>query len=275
MLEAAAAARPDQAAGLRRIFRARGVRVLPILAPETDAARLLALASAIAATGERVLVIDEVANRLPDGIVAQATLADLVNGRVDFEAAATELSARVHWLAAAEGFDLLDAAGLSSARLYGAFGALPEPIDVVLVRVARLARLARRIDRDGECLLIAPASNAGLAAAYRHLKLAVQVCGSVRVLVDGATHARLAERIYARIAATAERFLGVVPRSAGWLPTESSSGPTSARSASARALESAASRATRRLANELGQWRLAEFPGLPASGDSDVLPRRP
>lgn len=262
MLEVTPAGRPDQAAGLRRIFRAPGVRVLPILAPEIAPRRLLALAQAIAATGERVLVLDQGDAAPPEPVPGEttprATLADLVAGRADFDGAATVVGERVRWLLAGGGFESLEEEGMSTAQLWSAFGALPEPIDVVLLRATRVARLGRLVDRDGECLLVTSASDACLAAAYGQLKVAASTKRHVRVLVDGAPHESLALRTYKRIATTAERFLGVVPRLAGWLPTESiRSGPTAA--AGGRTAPGAIAK----LAQDLAGWRLAEFHAEP------------
>lgn len=244
---AAAARRADQAAGLRRIFRAPAVRVLPLLGDDLTGSRLLDIAGAIAATGERVLVIDA-SDEAPG---AMPTLADLIDGRTDFDATAIEVTEGVRWLCAGRALDALDQADLPSAQLYSAFARLDDPVGVVLLRTPRPGRLARLVDREGECLLVMRPEDSCIAAAYRDIKLAASARRPVRVLVDGVPGEPAALRVYRRIAQTAERFLGVVPRLVGWLPPESSADRTPGGSEHSM---------IERLAAELAGWRLAEYP---------------
>jgi hypothetical protein len=226
-----------------------------------------------AATGERVLVIDQSNREVTQAcrVSPEGTLSDLVLDNAEFDLVAPLTAEGFRVLHAGEGFDLIERHGLSAARLFAAFGALPEPVDIVLVHLTRAQRLAAIVDRACDCLIVARASDEGIALAYQHIKLASQAGRTLQIVIDGVPTEEAGLRTYRRIAATAERFLGVVPRFAGWLPAESSgvarrvgatatSATDAPASASRRATDEQAERTMAELAPSVVQWRLAEYP---------------
>lgn len=269
----------DQATGLRRLFRTPSVRVLPIIGGGTSAARVVALAAHLTATGERVLIIDQALREIAQccRVVPDGTLADLVRGDAEFDDVSPMTEAGFRLMLAGQGFEAASERGLSAGRIYAAFGELPEPVDLVLVNVAHAHRLARLVDRAGDVLLFADPTESAIAAAYQCLKLAVRADRSVQVVVDGVSTEALAMRTYQRIAATAERFLGVVPGFGGWLAAESvrpqpsthDSAPHGDYQNGQHAAElSTGQNPLAQLADRILRWRLAEYTQTRAREDA-------
>lgn len=259
--------RVDQAAGLRKLFQPPRVRVLPVIGGESCAGRILQFARALSAQGEHVLVLDESAGEVVSsaGVDPHGSLGDLIRGRIEFDAVAPSISGSARVMLVADGYDALAAAGLTTSHLYSTFATIPARISTVLVYATRLLRRTpaqdrmteREIPGESDCegalaLLVTP-NSAGIATAYQQLKRVSTRRRGIHLLIDGARSEPDGLQTYQRIAATAERFLGVVPRLAGCLPPESS--PRTRRADSV--LE--------RLAAELGDWALAEYRGAPES----------
>lgn len=258
----------DQATGLRKLFRVPSVRVLPVLGGAGDVSRLLQLASVLSSAGERVLVIDQSARDVTTAcrIVPDGNLADLLRGDAEFDAVAPMTEAGYRVMVAGQGFELANGQGVAPARVYSALAELPEPVDIVLLHVLHAHRLAKLVDRAGECLMITAGNEAAIASAYQNVKLATQAERSVQVVVDGVSTQDEAMRTYRRLATTAERFLGVVPRFAGWLAAQSlrdvdvrESGVSELRGEPRSELRGGAERNMTGLARAITQWRLAEY----------------
>jgi hypothetical protein len=251
---------PDQATGLRKMFRTPSVRVLPVLGTAGDATRVLRLAGELANTGERVLVIDQsnrdvanVCRIVPDG-----TLADLVRGEAEFDTVAPMTEAGYRVMIAGQGFDVACGQGVPPSNVYSALAELPEPIDIVIVHIVHAHRLEKFVDRVGDCLMITGANEAAVASAYQSVKHAAQSARPVQVVIDGVPTQDEAMRTYRRIATTAERFLGVVPRFAGWLPAESMRNVMNGLPNSGNT-KGGVQRVFSSLVHAISEWRLAEY----------------
>lgn len=251
--------RVDQAAGLRRLFEPRRVRVLPMIGGEGCVARLLQIARTLTAGGAQVLVLDESAGEVVSaaGVDPHGTLGDLVRGKAEFEAVAPHAGPGLRVMQVADGYEALASIGLSQPHLYSTVATLPERIETILVYATRLLRRSRATEPAGDVAILVTPNAAGIATAYQQLKRVAPHGRAIHLLIDGAPSEPDGLRTYQRIALTAERFLGVVPRLAGCLPPEST--------ARARRFDGA----LERLAAAIGDWALAEYRGLPESRTSD------
>lgn len=249
--------RIDQATGLRKLFRTPSVRVLPILAGGPVGHQIVALAEHFTECGERVLIIDQAQREIAQAcrMVPDGTLADLLRGDADFNEVSPFTEAGFRIMQAGAGYEVASERGIDVARIYSAFSGLPEPVDLVLVHVAHVHRLARVVDRAGDVLLFADPSETAVAAAYQNLKVAVQAGRAVHVVIDSVSTEEIATRTYRRIAATSERFLGVVPRYAGWVAAQSIASESAAKREHADGKKPLA-----QLARQILQWHLAEYP---------------
>jgi len=252
MLDAVREERMDQASGLRRLFRPRGLRVLPFASAVEQGRDPVELARAFARAGERVLVLDHGwgcaaahASEAPD-------LAAVLRGAATYESAATRIAENIEIMKVGSGFTLMKEGGMRSEQL---FVALRERADMVLVPTRAPYAVAAMLGGIGEFLLLAGATGAGISSTYRMLKAIVARAPRVRLVFDGVERQTIAENAFRRIESTAARFLGVVPLLGGWLPRESL--VTTGHSAGdARATRQTADR----IARAALQWQLAEFP---------------
>lgn len=116
---------PDQAAGLRRLFAQRGVRVLPVLVPDAHcgarAVWLTKLAEGFARHGTRTLVIDaarvQIAAAL--GLRARYDLAHALRGDCAADAALLDAAPGLAVLPAARAFEHALRSRTALARLLG------------------------------------------------------------------------------------------------------------------------------------------------------------
>jgi hypothetical protein len=195
----------DQADGLRRLFAGRRQRFVPLAAnPHVAAAGLLLdrLAAALAARGQRVLVVDA-ADRSPSP--HEMALLDL-------GACIETLTPQIGYLAA-RGLPLahVDTRGSSSGFLDALAQAAPKA-DVVLLHAnaSDLARLFMR--RAARPVLMGADQAESVKHAYAACKLLVQRCGLMTfdLLLAANPRSRRTGSIAASLAGCADGFLGAV-----------------------------------------------------------------
>lgn len=225
----------DQATGLRRLFTPEvQFRALAVLAADAAAATraAVALARGLGRRGERVLLFDEV----PPPRHAGGLLGVLARHGLD-EARARGLLEIVK--PAGEGVVLLPAAnalaalrGLSEAslqRLADDWRASAEPPGWLLLNSgAGFPEQGLAVAAD-ERILVLTASRARLAESYALMKAthAFRPARVWRVIAEEADAAR-ARALYAALADTARRFLGIVPEYLGHLPRDCAHPPAAA-----------------------------------------------
>jgi flagellar biosynthesis protein FlhG len=195
----------DQAHGLRRLFAAPPPRHLALLAnPHVPATSVVLerIGTTLAGLGLHTLVVDAGAGApVPDELAA-----------LDLAACIEPIAPQLSYLAA-RGLPLahVDARGGAGALLARLDAAAPQA-DLVLLH-ADAADLVRLF---GEALppvlLLAGDAPDSVTHAYAGMKLLVQRCGRIGwdLLLAVPPQRALAERIAARIASCAERFLGAV-----------------------------------------------------------------
>lgn len=139
----------DQAAGLRRLFAQRGIRVLPVLVPgercESRAAWLTKLAEGFARHGSRTLVIDAARVQIAAaiGLRARFDLAHALRGECAVAATLLDAAPGLTVLPAARAFEDALRTRTSLASLLGACLAARSGFDLVLLLIpAAFARLA-------------------------------------------------------------------------------------------------------------------------------------
>ncbi|HEV8502818.1 MAG TPA: hypothetical protein VGR63_14665 [Casimicrobiaceae bacterium] len=201
-------AKEDQATGLRRLFVRTATPVGAIAGVDADAA-IVALAAACADVGERVLIID----RSRGGIAGQAGLRarhelwHVLEGDVTIDMALLPLADHVTLLPAARGLDLVAAERHDWRKgVATALGRMAATFDTWLVH--GLPPAAEGCARP--LFTVAP-SRAGVTDIYARIKALASSQGrrhfgivATRTAGDAA-----GEAVFAGLAATARRFLGV------------------------------------------------------------------
>jgi flagellar biosynthesis protein FlhG len=139
----------DQAAGLRRLFAQRGVRVLPVLVPEprceARAVWLTKLAEGFARHGSRTLVVDAARVQIAAaiGLRARYDLAHAQRGECAASAVLLDAAPGLAVLPAARAFEQAVRTRTNLAQLLGGSLAARRGIDLVLLLIpAAFARLA-------------------------------------------------------------------------------------------------------------------------------------
>lgn len=244
----------DQAAGLRRMLQPRAVRVLPVLDSGRDYWLTALLAEALARQGERVLLIDQgdgaAAGAL--GIRPRHTLAEVISGYCELDEAIGVGTHAVQAGVAGELFALLRAQAISAQAFFAAFAHIPAPFDLVLLRVTQPTVIAQCLADEAEILLSTSAAAPALFSAYSNLKRTCARQHRYRMVVHGIAGETQAYAVHARMARTAERFLGNAPLFAGYIPMNPGE-PDGTRNA-------AAAHAAAQLAAQVVSWPLAQFP---------------
>ncbi len=227
--ETRAARRPhvlDQAAGLRRMLAARGMRILPVLDAEggaREASAAVALAASLVEQGSRVLIADQtpgaVARHL--GLRTRYELSHVMDGDKDWNQVV---------LPGPEGIMVLPA-GRGLARISDHAGAralldelyrLPAEPDVLILNIssAEAAECLLGNEADGDWLVVFSCHPSGLVPAYRSIKQLARVAmpRAVHALACDAPDPGRAENAFGSLAAASSRFLGLDLRYAGELP---------------------------------------------------------
>jgi flagellar biosynthesis protein FlhG len=276
----------DQAATLRAWAQQR--TNVPMRARNTDAAapRVVAigggkggvgktvfcanLACALGHDGARVLAVDAdlgLCNLdFALGTAARHSVSDVLCGDVSIEEALIEAAPNVKLLAGPTGkVDMADLAALERQRLTDAVARVDDQFDVVLVDMAsgigdnvmHFARAAERV------VAVATPDPCSLTDAYTFIKALRVHCGikEVHFVANMVRNEGDGERLYGRLAALAERFIGVDLRYLGSVAADRAV-PDSVRRRRPFVLAAPESRATRNVSAIVHRLRLAH--GLPA-----------
>lgn len=199
--------RPDQAAGLRKLFGQGGARFIAVVANPDVAFAGLALerlATACAQGTKKVLVVDAASSaRLPHELAA-----------VDLAACIEPLAPHLEHLAA-RGLPLahVNARGSSEGFLEALADAAPQA--AVIVVHADAPDIGRLFARREICpLLLAADHPDSVTGAYANMKLLAQRHGLMAfdLLLVAAAHSPRTPRIAQQLALTAERFCGAAIR---------------------------------------------------------------
>ena len=223
----------DQASGLRQLFAAARLRMLPLAAAEPLGRRPLELACALAAQGERVLILDHEWSEADSQAHARCgDLSDLVAGRVAADEITRDLAPGVRWMPVGKAFSVLDARGGGCAGLFARLQALAAPVDTVLLASGHPLALSSLLVAGCEFVVFAASDPNGLTSAYQLIKSLAVRGAQIRLVMDGVSNAMTAESACRRIESTAARFLHLLPQRGGWLPPEANrartlSGPAS------------------------------------------------
>ncbi len=262
----------DQASGLRRLFARRSVRVLPIAGAPGDlqcASFVINLASALVQIGRHPLVLDALGGAIVDalGVVVDADLADLLDGRQSIHGVARSTPEGFDVMRADRGLPSFAASGGDHDALFSAFGQLAMPFDLVLVcappetigellgRASPYSPLILSTDGRSPTTPYAEIKRLSTRYGFERFQLAFY-----RVSSRGA-----AEQSHGRIAAAAGRFLGSAVEFAGAIERDSAldqviehAGATGA-SVFSLAPQSDAARSFAGIARASLGWALPEF----------------
>lgn len=205
----------DQAAGLRRLFGGRHLRVVTFLAAEAGVGKTQAVANlavALAAQGRQVLVVDE--NEGIDCIAAslgkavRADLLDVIAGRCRLRDALVAVRPGLRVLPAARAAGALDQ--LTAAQqesLFAAVADLEVAPEVVLVDARHQHPLgfSPYALAASETVVALTAQPAAITAAYALIKGVSQQYGRrrFRILINRARSGADAEQVYANLARVA------------------------------------------------------------------------
>ncbi len=170
-------ARPvaDQAAGLRRMFAQRGVRVLPILVPEARCTSrmtwLASLARGFARDGSRTVVVDaarvQVAAAL--GVRARYELLHALRGECNVAAVLLDAAPGLAVMPAARALEEATTAGATLADLLGPTLLAARPLDLALVL---LPAAAAALLPDGPVLVPVQPTREDVAAVLAEMRRA-------------------------------------------------------------------------------------------------------
>ncbi len=220
----------DQAAGLRRLMpdAEAGLLAFP-LAADQPARWIAQLAHALRAQGRKPVVVDASRGTLAGafGLKPRHDLIDLMEGRLTFDQVAQCTPDGIHVLRADRGVEAFVASGAPAAQLMSGFSRLSHGFDEVLLAMpaAELACLAEPAGRAPVVRLEAAGSQ-GVVTCYALVKELAEGFGFRRFacVVDGASSDAQAGEAHARLAETAQRFLGSDVELAGWLPASPRAG---------------------------------------------------
>jgi flagellar biosynthesis protein FlhG len=205
----------DQAAGLRRLFGGRHLRLVTFLAAAAGVGKteaIAGLAVALAAQGRQVLVVDE--NEAEDGLAERLgkttalDLLDVIGGRCQLCDALYALRPGVRLLTAARAAGALgDVAPARREALLRAVALLAVPPDVVLVdaRHDHPLGFSPFALATSEAVVVLTGQPAAITSAYALIKDVSQRFGRrrLRVLINRARSTADAEQVYANLARVA------------------------------------------------------------------------
>lgn len=205
----------DQAAGLRRLFGPRNVRVLPLVTPEgagDQALFAVNLAAALARLGQRALLLDGERGQVVPllGLKARYDLIHLVRGDRSFHHVALPAREGFWVMPAHRGLTEMAKRCVPAEDLYGGFGGLDQAFDVVLA-CGSASTLGPLLAGAPEVSLVCGTEAWQVAMTYSQIKLLNSEFGvrQFRVAYCRATSAAAAAAAHERLASAAARFLGV------------------------------------------------------------------
>jgi len=213
----------DQAAGLRKLLAARGMRILPLFGATGgahQAATAAALARGFAELGCRVLIADQSPGALAQefGLRTRYELSHVLDGDKDWRQVVASAGHGIAVLPAAKGLARI-ADQATAALVLSALAALPQGPDVLLLNLAR-PDAAHWLTAEADWLTLFSARPSGLVPAYRTIKALARVAHprAVRVLACHASEQQRAYEAFGTLAAAVARFLRLDMHYAGELP---------------------------------------------------------
>lgn len=258
----------DQAAGLRRMFGRRDVRVLPIAGNDRSGAQavfVLNFAAALARMGRRAIVLDGERGMVAPtlGLKARYDLVHLLSGEREFDDVAMR-SAEGFWvMPAARGLAELLRSGLDGEQLFAGFAKLTEPFDDVVLYAGTDTVAELLAARTQEATLVCGTDARQLAATYSRIKSMRQEYGftQFRVVYHQADSPSAAAACHERLASAAGRFLHASIEFGGAVEDERAfrMAERARSSVFAVAAQSDAARAFERIAASSLDWPLPKF----------------
>lgn len=262
--------RLDQASGLRRLFRPRGLRLLPLVSdprPNVSTVFALNLAAALARSGARPIVIDAHRDGVPAlvGVACKRELQDLLEGRCRVGEVLCNSVDGVAVLPARRGMASLVGQPALQEAVFSAIGGFEGGYDVGVFH-APAALLGTMLPGYGaDTTLLCGPHEDDLTSTYGWLKAMVREHGLSRFRVvfdsgDGETEFDTTAR-HRRLAEVAARFLEAQVAYGGTLCREPELEEAVRLRASIFALsaDGACARAFERIAHGAHEWHLPAF----------------
>ena len=255
----------DQAEGLRRLLVQNFLSVLTITSGGTGTGKtttVISLATALARSGRRVLVIDENtgANNVSGalGISDHLDLLDVIRRDKTLDELIVADSEGFFVLPAGRGMRVLGklSAG-DQAHVIGCFAHLAQPIDVILIDAApdRSSQMLALALSTHEIVVVVspdPASITGAYALIKHTSGHLQNKQHFHVVVNKAGTEAQAKMIFDNMADVARRYLAVSLDFMGFVPQDGKL--CLGRRVTAAAPATASGAAFRRIAESLADW---------------------
>jgi flagellar biosynthesis protein FlhG len=258
----------DQAFGLRRLFGARELRLLPVASEAGDRQAggfVVNLAAALARAGRHPVVIDAhplgAASQL--GMRPKYELADLLRGERTFASVAQRSAEGFSVLCAHRGLVELGDDGDAADAVFSAIASLRESFDIALVHASGSVLGDLLAHRPTETAVLCGPRDDDLTATYARLKSLVHAHGlsRFRVVFDRASQPAEIVLRHHRLAAVAERYLAAAVEYGGSIaPGDDLRDALRARaSVFAVAAQGSTARAFERIANAARHWQLPAF----------------
>ncbi len=263
-------ARLDQASGLRRLFRPRGLRLLPVVSdprPALSAVFALNLAAALRRAGARPIVIDAHRDGVPAlaGLDVRRDLRDLLEGTCRVDQVLRTSPEGLAVLPARHGAGAMVSQPGMAEAVFSAIASFQEGYDVGLFH-APATLLGRLLPERGvEFTLLCGLQDDDLTATYAWLKMMVRDFGLTRfrVVFDAGDAESELEVVvsHRRLARAAARFLEAEVAFGGsvWRDADLEEALRVRTSVFALAAEGSSARAFERVAARAQEWRLPAF----------------
>ena len=205
----------DQASGLRKLFNAQSLSVLPI----TGGWQLSDLLARTLASNARVVVLDQQGDALLRSFkkTARFELADLLSGARQFNEVAVRINDQLSVVAAEQGIDeFLSYAAqktLSAESLFAGFMNLAQPFQWLLINTTSLSAAARLTGAHGDALMMLTDTPHSIQKTYADIKAVASQAPGLRLRLAVQAHSEAqARRAFERLAQTAGNFLGIAPQ---------------------------------------------------------------
>jgi MinD-like ATPase involved in chromosome partitioning or flagellar assembly len=211
----------DQADGLRRLFKAQSLRVLPV----SGSWPLVELLARALAGHSRVAVIDEEGAAVLNAFqkTAPYELTDLLSGQRQFHEVAVRINDQLSLIAAQTGLQKFlhyaNENSLTGTSLFAGFMNLSRPFRWLLINTLELKSAATLVRNEGEMLFVIPDTPAGIHQAYTQIKQAALNVPELqlRIAVQSDSDSQ-GKRAFQCLAQTTERFFQIQPQFALTLP---------------------------------------------------------
>ena len=207
----------DQAAGLRRLFSRKQLRSIIIGGAGKGKANIVAnLAGAMAAKGDRVMVIDgshgEIGNLF--GLRLRYELNHILDGDKTLYETLHKCHNGIHLLPAAKGLTQLSHLDVTQARrLQNAFAQWREPVDTVLInaREKTCSGVIAALQRKATILMVVFESIDSITAAYSEIKNLNQQhdIDEFNIIIGSQKDIHMSTSIFLNLSDAARRYLSV------------------------------------------------------------------